>query len=127
MNAKRLNLCPAIRAALSDAGYSTVRVVNAVNSALGELSVSSSESKLGDGRITKTAYKVTETTAAKYEGNAASVPLRFDAWNGAIAKAEKIASFDSVAIPVIFKAWLDKMKATPEEIAKEQATIVKEA
>jgi hypothetical protein len=122
MNAKRYNPCAPIRAALIAGGYSTVKVTNAVNSALGELNATSSESKLGDGRITKTAYKVTESTSTKFEGKADSAPLRFDAWCGVINKANDIASFASVEIPKVFKDWLEFAKVSEADMKKELAT-----
>lgn len=120
MKATRLNLITPVRTALKDAGISTVRLVNAVNAALGELKPKSSESKLGDGKIgpksSGSPYKVTETEATKYEGPV-NAPLLFDAWHSALAKAEKIATFDTVALPGVLSTWLEKLKAkTPEEL-----------
>lgn len=123
MNAKRYNPCAPIRNALLNAGYSTVKVTNAVNSALGELTASTVESKLGDGRITKTEYKVTESTTTKFAGKAESLPLRFDAWCGAMEKANKIASFETVTIPGIFTEWLEFAKVPAEEAKKEKAAL----
>lgn len=123
MNSKRYNPCAPIRNALLNAGYSTVKVTNAVNSALGELSAASAESKLGDGRITKTSYKVTESTSTKYEGKADSLPLRFDAWCGAVEKANKIASFETVEIPGVFKQWLEFAKVSEKEAKTEASTL----
>lgn len=122
MKAKRYNPCAPIRAALIEGGYSTVRITNAVNSALGELAATAEESKLGDGRITKTSYKVTESTSTKYEGKADSAPLRFDAWCGVINKANEIASFPTIAIPGMFTEWLKFAKVTEDELKKEVAT-----
>lgn len=122
MNAKRYNPCAPIRDALINNGYSTVKVTNAVNSALGELNAVAAESKLGDGRITKTSYKVTESTSTKFEGKADSAPLRFDAWCGAVDKANKIASFTSIEIPTVFKQWLEFAKTPEAELKKEVAT-----
>lgn len=111
MKSNRLNLCVAVRNTLRLGGYSTVKTVNAVNAALGELEVSGTKrnTKLGDGRITKTAYKVTETETIgeTFSGSSATVPLRFDAWHSAIAKAEKIAAMESVTLPGIFVDWLN--------------------
>lgn len=109
MNSKRLNLIGAVRAGLEAAGYSTVKVVNAVNSALGQLQETGSESKLGDGKAGKGTYKVSESTVTKYAGEI-NEPLRFDAWHSAVTKANKIAEMDSVAIPAVFGPWLQKMK-----------------
>lgn len=109
MNAKRLNLIGCVRAALEQAGYSTVKVVNAVNSALGQLDVIGSESKLGTGSVSKKGYRVSESTTTKYSG-AVNVPLHFDAWHSAMAKADKVAEMDTVSIPAVFTAWLQSMK-----------------
>lgn len=121
MNAKRYNPCAAIRNALHNGGYSTVKVTNAVNSALGELTAKSVESKLGDGRISKTSYSVTEATTTKFTGDLASLPLRFDAWCCAVAKAEKIASFETIQLPGIFVEWLKFAKTEAKDLAKEVA------
>lgn len=122
MNAKRYNPCAPIRDALIAGGYSTVKVTNAVNSALGELNTTGSESKLGDGRITKTSYKVSESTTTKFEGKADSAPLRFDAWCGAVDKANKVASFTSITIPSVFMTWLEFAKTPEAELKREVAT-----
>lgn len=122
----RLNLCTVVRESLLLAGYSTVKTCNAVNSALGELEVSGTRKglKLGDGRLTKSAYKVTETETITetLSGSSNSIPLRFDAWNSAMAKAEKIAVMVSVVIPVSFAEWLDKFaKADKKALEAEQS------
>lgn len=115
MVAKRLNLCCAVRTALINSGYSTVKVVDAVNAALNDLQEVDSEAKLGNGSITKATkerpalYKVSETVTTKYRGPI-SVPLIFDRWHSAIRAAEKIAPFGCVDLPEEFTPWLEKMK-----------------
>lgn len=105
----RLNLVVPVRCALEASGYSTVRVVNAVNAALGQLEKISSESKSGHGSVSKGMFKASETLTIKYKGER-NDPLDFDAWHSAIAKAHKIAEFDTVGIPVRFVEWLEKMR-----------------
>jgi len=109
MNSRRINLIGCVRAGLETAGLSTVKVVDAVNSALGQLDEVGSESKLGGGSVGKGTYKVSETTQTKYKG-ALNAPLLFDAWHSAMAKANKIAEIDEVDIPAVFGPWLQKMK-----------------
>lgn len=123
MKAKRLNLCVAVRNSLINMELSTVKVVNAVNSALGELEARSEESKLGDGRVTKSEYKVTETTTSKYAGQKTTLPLLFDAWHSQVAKAEKIASFETIELPGIFKQWLEKFAKANEADKKAESAI----
>lgn len=118
MKAQRLNLCTVVRNSILLAGYSSVKVVNAVNAALGALEAHSEEGKLGDGRVTKSEYKVTETVTLKYKGDKATAPLLFDAWHSAIAKAEKIASFESLVLPGVFIQWLDKFAKADKSEAK---------
>lgn len=121
MKSQRLNLCQSFRNSLIEHGYSTVKIVNAVNAALGELDKSGTKQseKLGDGRLTKTAYKVTETTtiAETYSGNASSIPLRVDVFNSQLAKLEKVAVFENAPLPPVFCEWFDKFaKADKPEV-----------
>ena len=111
----RLNLVNPVRVALELGGYSTVRVVNAVNAALGQLEKVSSESKSGNGSVSKGMFKVSETLTIKYKGER-NDPLDFDAWHSAIARANKIAEFESVSLPVRFNDWLAKLKETPASV-----------
>lgn len=122
MKAKRYNPCAPIRNSLLNAGYSTVLVMNAVNSALGELEAKKSDSKLGDTRLTKTAFKLRETVTLDYEASTSNIALRFDAWSGVLEKANTVASFETVAIPGIFGQWLDKFaKADKSKLDEERA------
>lgn len=122
MKAKRYNPCVPIRNSLLDAGYSTVLVMNAINSALGELEAKKSDSKLGDTRLTKTAFKVRETVTLDYQASTSNIALRFDAWSGIMEKANSIASFETVSIPGIFQQWLDKFaKADKSKLDEERA------
>lgn len=120
MVTKRFNLCSAVRNALQEQGISTVRVVDAVNAALADTEVVSTEGKLGDGKVTKATknqpswFKVTETVSIKRRGTV-SAPLLFDAWHSAVAKAEKIASFEAIELPDVFADWLAKMKEPAKE------------
>jgi hypothetical protein len=113
MNAKRINLIGCVLAGLADAGYSSVKVVSAVNSELGRLQVGKggSEAKLGDGRLTKSEYKVTESLGSTAWHGKRSPGLEFDAWHSAIAKANKIGEMDKVPIPTVFTTWLQSMKS----------------
>ena len=112
MKSNRLNLCVTLRNTLLNSGYSTVKAVNAVNAALGDLTIAGSEDKvkMGDGKLTKTAYKVSEvtTTTDKYTGSLGNIALRFDAFNAALSKVEKIAEVESITLPEIFVDWLNK-------------------
>lgn len=110
MAAKRLNLCVPVRSALVNSGISTVKVVNAVNAALGALDVKGSDSKTGDGKVSKEGYKVTVTDTTKYAGPKCD-PLVFDAWHSAIARAYKVAEFECVDLPTGLTPWLESMKA----------------
>lgn len=108
---ERINLITCIRVALLDSGYSTVKVVAAVNAALGELKKSKETEKLGSGAANtkRGQYGVTLSVSQKWEGKL-TLPLHFDAWHGAVERANKIAEIDMVSIPSVFLVWLDKMK-----------------
>jgi hypothetical protein len=123
MKPKRLNLIVEVRAALIGEGYSTVRVVNAVNAALNDLKEDEKHpatQRTGDGKIVSRGkeYAVGVNIRINYRGKSDSPPLLFDAWHSAIAKCQTIAEFP-VTIPPIFAPWLEKMKATKEEATKE--------
>lgn len=115
---KRINLVTCVRSALIERGISTLQVVNAVNSALGELEKIKSTSKLGQGtvQLKKGTYKVTDTVAAQYQGTM-TAPLHFDAWHCKIEAACKVAEIESIGIPEVFNEWLEKM-TVKEEVPK---------
>lgn len=123
--AERINLCQSVRTSLVASGYSSVRVVNAVNSAIGELSRADKPDKLGPGRasIKRGQYKVAGSVGYQLEGKL-TMPLWFDSWHSAIEKAEKVAPFDSVAIPQMFEEWLNKMKEPVKSKEPDQAESV---
>jgi len=125
MKAERINLCSVVRASLIAAGYSTVKVVGAVNSALGELKAAKETARAGDGKHNKRMeFSITESVTTKYTGKL-TTPLLFDEWHSQIAKAEKIAKFDSVSVPPVFTQWLDKFaKGKAEELETEKAETV---
>lgn len=105
-----------MRAALIERGVSTVRVCDAINSALGALEIEKRKVSLGAGSITKRNYSVTETEARKY-GGARNVCLDFDAFNGMVEKLEKKFPTFSLTIPEQFHSWLDKMlEVKPAEV-----------
>lgn len=106
---KRLNLIDCVRAALIEQGLSTVAVVNAVNAELGRLECESKKAKLGQGSVTKKAYKVSNTITEKYSG-AITMPLLFDAWHCKLEACNKVAAIPGITIPEIFQEWLGKMK-----------------
>lgn len=122
MKPNRLNLCGAVRRSLIAGSISTVKVVSAVNSELGKIELTDSAEKTGDGRVTKQEYKVSVSASFKYTGKR-TIPLLFDAWHSAIARAEKIATFDRVDIPGIFSEWLANFKATAEEKKQEELVV----
>lgn len=122
MKANRLNLCTVVRHSLLAEGYSVVKTVNAVNAALVKLTQSGDvDSTTSDGKVTKEEYKVSVTEKAKFTGKV-TMPLQFDAWHSAIAKAEKVLQFDSVSIPGSVREWLNGFaKGEAKEIAEEKA------
>lgn len=123
MKPNRINLIPAVRRGLIASGYSTTKVVNAVNAALGEIKLESTSDKTGDGKVTKDSYKVTVTGTFKYT-NEKTAPLLFDAWHSAIAKADKIASMEAVEIPSFFVAnWLKFAKSDKATVDAELARL----
>lgn len=105
---RRLNLVEPVRTALLNSGVSTVKVVHAVNAALGELERKSSDDKLGAGSLNKLEYKVTNTITEKYKG-AKTTPLIFDVWHGKVEACYKVANFDCIDLPPLFSEWLSKM------------------
>lgn len=122
MKANRRNFCGPVLCALDDLKVSRMAVLNAVNSALGELESTSEETKTGAGRVTKMDYKVSTTTTAKYIGEKSNAPLLFDAWASAIERANKVAEFDTVSIPAVLKPWLNKfIKSDKPETKPETA------
>lgn len=124
MKATRLNLIPVVRSALWDAGYSSVKVVNAVNSALGELTNPVVEHTLGDGKVKSKGehYSVTESIKEAYTAKM-TPPLLFDAWHSGVQKLQKIASVDTIGIPPVLVVWLDKFaKGESEALVKEATT-----
>jgi predicted small secreted protein len=128
MKATRLNLCTPVRLALIAMGVSTVKTVNAVNAALGQLKSVKDEAKLGGSSIQakKETFSVTETESHKYQGKI-TPPLYFDAWHTAIDKANKLAAFESVDIPKCFREWLANFKADAKELKAEQEQAETEA
>lgn len=114
MAASRINLVNPVRQALINSGYSTVKVINAVNAALGQLASKGSEAKTGNGSLSKDTYKVSVTSTEKFVGTR-TVPLAFDAWHSAIERAHKIAQFECVDLPEVFNEWLEKMKEVVSE------------
>lgn len=106
----RLNLCTPLRNALLDAGYSTVKVVNAVNAELGRLECVKETDKTGIGSVTKKTYKVSVGVSLRYEG-AKTPALILDAFNSKLEAALKVAEFDSVSLPEVFVPWLESFAA----------------
>jgi len=121
MKPARINLCLPVFNSVATLGYSTVAVVNAVNASLCDVKLSENpEEKIGDGRLTKTAYKVSGSIAYKWEGQI-NTPRRFDAWHSKVAAANKIAEFESVGIPSEFIKWMDGFAKAPAKSAAAQA------
>lgn len=121
----RLNLCSPVRTALIERGYSSVKVVNAVNGALKECELAEATQKTADSSIAKKSatFKVRVSVSEKYESKL-TVPLLFDVWHGRIAKAEEVAHFESVQLPKRFDEWLDKFaKANEADKAAEKLEV----
>jgi hypothetical protein len=118
MKANRINLVAPVRQALINAGYSTVKVVSAVNAELGKLGGEVSAAKLGGGRLTgkATEYRVSESVTTAYSGKLTD-GLHFDAWHTKIESANKVAEFETVAIPARFLPWLNKFATADKEPA----------
>lgn len=126
MKAQRLNLCTPVRLSLLALGYSTVKIVNAVNAELGKLAVVETTGKMGDGKLASkgTEYRSSVSETHKLSGKL-TMPLYFDAWHSAVAKVEKIAPFKAIEVPAPFVAWADKFaKADKKEIDAEIALTV---
>lgn len=125
MKAQRINLVTPVRKALIESGYSTVKIVSAVNQELAKAKLVSETAKTGDGTASKDGYRVTVTGTFKYE-HSKTLPVLFDAWHSAIGKADKIARFESVEIPPVFSKWLEFAKATKEETEAENKALALE-
>lgn len=108
---ERINLCTPVRQALAARNVSTVKVVDAVNAALGQLEAGKVTNRLGDGSVSKTAYSVSHAVTTKFSGKR-NMPLDFDAFNGMVAKIEKKFPSFACNIPEQFNEWLDKMVIT---------------
>lgn len=127
MKAHRSNLATCIRISLLALGYSTVKVVNSVNSELGKIGVRETESKTGASRVTGkgTEYDVSTGTTTKYRGKL-TMPLYFDAWCSAIAKVEKVAPFPRdgvIPIPAPFITWMDTFAKADKKTVEAEAAI----
>lgn len=103
------NFVTPVRAAITEAGYSYVKVLSAVNSYLGQLEAIESSTKLGNASWTKKGFKISDIETTKYEDSRNIVGL-FVNWHQAIEKADKLANMDSVSLPTVFTVWLQKMK-----------------
>ena len=118
--ASRVNLCTPVRKLLVLNNISTVRVVDAINSALGELNITSEDAKNGKGNVTKEAYRTSVNVSIKFKGER-NLPLEFDAWHGRIESALKISEFEFGGLPERFAVWLKKFEnknteqPTPEQ------------
>lgn len=124
----RANFCASVRNALGNLGYSYYRVLNACNSALGQMvKVKQGENKTKDvkvGKATKTkqaTINVNLTPGSIKFQSAVNAPLLFVAWNDAVANVQKIAT-TPVEIPVIFQDWLKSKDFKPNtEESKQEA------
>lgn len=112
---ERLNLCLPVRSAIEAMGASTVRVVNALNAAIGQMK------QVGDGKVsggnisaTKKKFTTSEGLTFKYEGKRGSMPLEFAAWHDIVARANKLHEFETIGIPSVFNEWLAKFKPQAE-------------
>lgn len=104
---QRYNLCETVRELLVSQGYSTVLVVNAVNSAMGQCEEVKRSAKLGAGSLKKTTYGVSETTTVRFEGERNGA-LDMDAFNSAVEKIEKRLGVLKLAeFPASLKDWLE--------------------
>ncbi len=120
MKGQIANFCTPVRESLISAGYSYVRVLSAVNSYLGQLEAIETKSKVGNGRVTKTEFRISEVTTDRFVAGR-SIVGTFIAWHSAVLKADKIAEMNSVALPTQFEVWLQKMKESCPSPTAEQA------
>jgi len=110
----RANFNQVVRDALTLAGYSHYKVLNACNSALGELTLTKQgEDKTKEVKITgrkepKLAVNVQPGTE-QYSTHHFTMPLQFVAWNDGLNAAIKVSSDFSVTIPKMFTDWLDRL------------------
>jgi hypothetical protein len=120
------NFCIPVRNGLVNAGYSSVKVLNACKSALGEMKIKKQgDDKRGAMRVNvkkDMSLNTMQPGSVTFQGSA-SVPMTFIAWNDAMEKAHKIAGMESVSIPDTFTEWLkfahkDKEVLAPVEPAK---------
>ena len=103
---KRINLCGTVRDMLIANNISSVKVVGAINAALGELKHSTSpDAKTGKGTVTKDAYRTGVSVSCKFKGEK-NIALEFDTWNSRIEAAEKISAMEFAKLPLRFEAWL---------------------
>lgn len=121
-NPQRLNLCSVIRHACIEAGYSTVKIIGAVNSALGDLEVTKEKATTKNSLVTKqtknkaSLFRINQAVSLSYETENISLPLRFDAWNTLVERMESdsmktvgtIEHLKMMPLPHVFTEWLDK-------------------
>lgn len=124
-NKLQITLAASVAAALDDAGLDVPRVIQGVNSALGELTADSPVVKVGKARATKetakkpSLFKISQTEKQGFEGRL-TAPLRFYLWNEAILSAELAVETDfPVSIPEEGKVatWLTKFAVAEEKAA----------
>src|SRR6266496_1163004 len=115
MKIKFNNLCEPVRLCLTALGVSTVAVVNAINSALGDMGLIESDGKLGNATVKAKAGLVRqrENIGNVYEAKR-NAPLDFKSFNDSIQRTVKLfPSFTLATLPVEFDGWIAKFKADP--------------
>ena len=120
MAKERYNLVSTVRSLLSEQGYSSVAVVNAINAAMGQLVETKRTIKLGDGSVTKNAYRVSESESRRFEGKRNGA-LDMDAFNSHIGKIEKrLGAMVLKEFPESIKDWLSAHPAFKPTTAVEE-------
>lgn len=105
----RLVLTATLTETLNREGYSTVKTVEAINSALGRLNKTrSSIPKLGESNISKDKFGVSLALGTeRFEGKL-NPPLLFDAFNSGVKRLEKLVGvIPMFPLPECLREWLD--------------------
>ena len=116
MKATRINFCSTIREALTEAGYSTVKAVNALNGELQALELANSKSTTKGGTIKGRkipTFSVKVQTSEGYESRSITPAMELDTMNTALEKLEKTVEHFTVTLPASVCRWLDGFATNP--------------
>ena len=112
---KRVNYCEPVRNALERRGISVVKIVEAANAVIGQMSLKqdSYDETTGGMRVSKTA-QIKVTASAQFVSEDVNIVHSFDEWAMLVYKCWKKAPFDLISLPEKFNFWLKKFEPEHE-------------